>query len=291
MRMPNIEPTLSDTQVLEFCHQGYLMLEHVVPDEINQQVASYISAHPYQSGDGGEFEDDKLLRETWFVENVILNPQAAGAVRSLLGKNSALPTWMYNHQSTRPKSAQRWHRDGCSRYCQSINHLQVFYYPQDTPLELGPTELLPGSHFRFNLTPYMGHYGNIKGAVHTVAPAGTIFLTAYSIWHRRGASTAEGIRNMLKYLYWRMEPPRRNWINDPDFDCGDLNNFENDLYKDRPVQPGQDQFHHWHDVVKMFHWLSGKMEDFPDFLGTEEWPMGYPPRRRPRDFHIFPDKP
>ena len=154
---------------------------------------------------------------------MILNPQAAGAVRSLLGPSAALPTWMFNHRSTRPKPAQQWHRDGCSRYGHAVNHLQVFYYPQDTPLELGPTEVLPGSHFLFNLGPFMGHYGGIRGTASTAAPEGTIFITAYPIWHRRGASTAEGVRNMLKYLYWRMVPPQRDWIVEPDFSLDDLN--------------------------------------------------------------------
>ena len=289
MRMPDVEPTLNDTQVLEFCHQGYLILENAVADGINRKVTDYIRKHPYQS-DGGAFEDDQLLKEDWFVEHVILNPQAAGAVRSLLGKSAALPTWMYNHLSRCPKAPQQWHRDGCSRYGHEVNHLQVFYYPQDTPLEFGPTEVLPGSHFLFNLGPFMGHYGNIKGAVHTAAPAGAIFLTAYPIWHRRGASSAHGVRNMLKYLYWRVEPPQGDWIIEPDFDVGDLNNLENALYRDKAVPSAQDQFRHWHDVARMFFWLSGRMEDFPTFLGAEGWPMGHPPRRMPRDFSTFPGK-
>ena len=214
-RMPDIAPTLTDTQVLEFCHRGYLILEGVVAPETNERVGEFIRAHPYAAGDGGEFEDDRLLAEEWFVKEVILNRQAACAVRSLLGRQAALPTWMFNHRSTQPKPAQQWHRDGCSRYGHAVNHLQVFYYPQDTPRELGPTEVLPGSHFLFNLGSYMGHYGGISGTASTAAAAGTIFITAYPIWHRRGTSSAPGVRDMLKYLYWRMAPPRRDWIVQP----------------------------------------------------------------------------
>ena len=288
MRISDIEPTLNDTQVLEFCRQGYLMLENVVPYEVNKRVTAFIREHP--SSDGGAFEDDSLLKEDWFVDYVILNPQAVGAVRSLLGKNAALPTWMYNHQVQCPKPSQHWHKDGCSHYGHEINHLQVFYYPQHTPVELGPTEMLPGSHFLHTYGRLMGHYGNIGGMAPTAAPAGSIFLTVYSIWHRRGASSVQGVRNMLKYLYWRMEPPQRNWIIEPDFDLDDLNNLENALYKDIPVPPVQDQFQHWHDVAKMFFWLCGKKEDFPAFLGAERWPMGHPPRRMPKDFYTFPGK-
>ena len=287
LRLPDIAPTLTDTEVLEFCRRGYLILEGVVAPETNERVNEFIRAHPYGSGGGGGFEDDKLLAEDWFVAEVILNPQAAGAVRSLLGASAALPTWMFNHRSTRPQPAQQWHRDGCSRYGHAVNHLQVFYYPQDTPLELGPTEVLPGSHFLFNLGPFMGHYGGIKGTASTAASAGTIFITAYPIWHRRGASTAEGVRNMLKYLYWRMVPPQRDWIVEPDFSLDDLNDLESALYGGK-VHPAKDQFHHWHDVAQMFYWLAGKKDDFPNFLGTDRWPMGHPPRRQPGDFHTFP---
>ena len=33
------EPTLTDSQVLEFCKTGYLMFEGVVPDEINRRFS------------------------------------------------------------------------------------------------------------------------------------------------------------------------------------------------------------------------------------------------------------
>ena len=263
------------------------MLEAVVSDEINTSVTEFIREHPYKSNDGGGFEDKKLLKEDWFIENVILNPQAAGAVRSLLGKNTTLPTWMYNHQSQFPKTSQQWHRDGCSRHGYVVNHLQVFYYPQDTPLELGPTEVLPGSHFLFNLGKFMGHYGNISWSERTAAPAGTIFITVYSIWHRRSASSAHGVRNMLKYLYWRMVPPKRDWKIEPDFNFDDLNDLENISYGDKAMRPSHEQFRNWHDVAKMFFWLCGKMEDFPAFLGTERWPMGHPPAGDLRIFTPF----
>ena len=287
MRIPDIAPTLTDTQVLEFCHLGYLMLEGVVADEVNERVTEFIRQRPYAASGGGAFEDDELLQEDWFVEQVILNPQAAGAVRSLLGKNATLPTWMYNHRTRCPGSSQTWHRDGCSRYGHAVNHLQVFYYPQDTPVELGPTEVLPGSHFLFNLGNFMSHYGHIRGAVHTAAPAGSIFITAYPIWHRRSESSVQGVRDMLKYLYWRREPPQRDWVIEADFNLDDLNDLESSLYRKKTVHPAHDQFHHWHDMAKMFYWLCGMKKDFARFLGTESWPMGHPPRKQPEGFYTY----
>ena len=121
------EPTLTDTQVLEFCKNGFVMLEGVVPDEINRRTFEFIETH----GHAG------LLQEEWFVEEVLLNAQAGGAVRSLLGRNFALPKGMANHRMECPAPNQSWHRDGGSRYAPELNHLQVFYYPQDAPVEMG----------------------------------------------------------------------------------------------------------------------------------------------------------
>ena len=35
------KPTLTDTQVLEFCKQGYIILEGVVPQKINEKVSEF----------------------------------------------------------------------------------------------------------------------------------------------------------------------------------------------------------------------------------------------------------
>ena len=37
------EPTLTDTQVLDFCRNGYLALEGVVDDETNQRTRDYLN--------------------------------------------------------------------------------------------------------------------------------------------------------------------------------------------------------------------------------------------------------
>ena len=84
MRTHDCEPTLNDSQVLDFCRKGVLMLDGVVPDEINQRVIEYLD-----TPSGTRPDAAKLFDEDWFVENVFLNPQAAGAVRSLLGSRTS----------------------------------------------------------------------------------------------------------------------------------------------------------------------------------------------------------
>ena len=153
---------------------------------------------------------------------------------------------------------------GASQYGPQLHYLQVFYYPQDVPRELGPTELLPGSHFLYNLGQlqqnYMGHYGGIRGTYHTAAPAGSIFLTVYSIWHRRSASTGTGVRHNIKYSYFRTVEPGRDWLMEDNFDFATA-----DYGFGKPLTYRQ-QHRDTIDNAEMFYWLSGKSEEFSWFL-------------------------
>ncbi len=258
-------PTLDDRQVIEFCANGFLMLEGIVPDEINRRTLEFVDVHP--SG-----QPIEIMDESWFVENVICHPVAAGAVRSLLGRDFALPNLMANHRVECPQPAQEWHTDGGSKYGPELNYLQVFYYPQDCPRDMGPTELLPGSHFLYLPQHQLARYGAIKGSHYAVAPAGSIFLTVYSIWHRRSASQGTGIRNNLKYNYWRTTPPERDWITDPDFDLA-MADFS---IGGQGVPTFRDQFRDSYDAAGMYAWLCGASDGFR-LMGGQGWPL--PPHR------------
>ena len=257
------KPTLNDTQVVEFCKKGFLMLEGVVPDEVNRRTLEYLEANP-------SMQPSQILLEDWFDRNVMKNPESAGVVRSLLGRDFALPNLVSNHRVECPLPAQEWHFDGGSKYGPELNYLQVFYYPQDCPVELGPTELLPGSHFLFAVRKNISHLGGIRGSYRAAAPAGSIFLTAYHVWHRRGPSTAAALRNMLKYFYWRTTPPQRDWIVEEDFD------FAAASYGS-PIASIVEQFRADIKVAELFLWLCGQRDSFQN-LGGQSWPL--PAHRR-----------
>lgn len=253
------EASLTDSQVLDFCKNGYLLLEGVVPNQINQRVREYLEDDSY-------YEPTSILNENWFLKEVIQNKEAAGAIRSLLGSNFHTPVLMSNHRVTGPFPATSgWHVDGNSFWGPELKYLQVFYYPQDTPIEVGPTEVVPGSHLIHNKARFMSHLNVIRGAVSTAAPEGSIFLTAYQIWHRRGGSTTETLRNMLKYFYWRTVPPKRDWIQEPDFDLSSVN-------YGGPSSDFVEQFRGDCKTAEMFLWLCGQHESFQNF-GGQSWPL------------------
>jgi hypothetical protein len=256
-------PTLTDEQVLDFCANGYVMIEGAVPDEINRRTVEWLAEHE-------ESEPTSILREPWFVDAVIKNPRAAGAVRSLLGAEFKLPVVMSQHRGACPCPAGGWHRDGGSIVTRRLDYLQVFYCPQDTPRESGPTEVVPGSQFIRGKATYMGHYGRIAASVSTACRAGTIFLTDYAIWHRRAEATSTGTRHLLKYNYWRTAEPRRDWIADPEF------NFSTKRVtatgpKRWAVEALFEQFQLEIAAVERFAWLCG-IADWR-FLGGQCWPV------------------
>ena len=258
------EPTLTDTQVLQFCRDGYLQLHGVVPDEINQRTFDYLNGdlpiNPCFIPEGMTHADLERIRDThepssilledWYIEHVLLNRELAGVLRSLLGKNVGLPVLVSNHRVECPMPAQGWHQDADHVFGPEINFLEVFYFPQDTPLEMGPTELLPGSHIHSTSRDI-----NEKG-VSSDGPGGSFVIHSQSILHRRGESTAEGLRHMLKYSYWRTVPPTQDWQQEPGFD------LQTAEYGGHGVA---------RYVAHIFYWLCGKGDEFR-LIGGQAWP-------------------
>ncbi len=276
------DPTMTDTQVMEFCEQGFLVLEDIVPPEIDLKTLEFLDAfyatQPLDLPERTATIPTDLFSEDWFRDNVVLHPQVTGILRSLLGKNFTLPDFLSNHRIKCPMPAEvpgetshRWHRDGTQGVrvpkLESVdfskrnsldgaqNCLQVFYYPQDVPLELGPTELVPGSHLiqgegQYEVASFLrllDNRGNMPNSHHQDVSTGSITITSYPIWHRRTASTGEGIRNNLKYRYSRTVRPRGDWIAEPSFEI---------LRQDHPIHTGSCP--EVADAADMFAWLSGR---------------------------------
>ncbi len=251
-------PTLNDNDVIEFCKNGFLTLEGVVDHDTNQKTIEYVERNT------GE-EPIEILEENWFVDNVIKNTAAAGAIRSLLGKNFGLPIDMANHRVKTPQPAQEWHTDAGALYSYELNYLQVFYLPQECTREMGPTEMLPGSHFLFAHRDAMKNIGRIRGSYYAVAPAGSIVITHYGIWHRRSESIVKTLRNNLKWNYWRTVSPTRDWVINPNFDLTKVDfNCRPPTYR----QMAKDAY----DTAEMYLWLRGEHEKFK-LIGGQGWPL------------------
>lgn len=137
-RIHDCKPTLNDRQVLDFCRNGYMVLPAVVPDEVNRRTVEFMAEH------ADSLEPVEVLGEEWFDEGVIKNPEAAGAVRSLLGRDFLTPNMISSHRTVGPTPAQNWHPDAGSIITHRLDYLQVFYYPSGATKEMGPHRDRPG---------------------------------------------------------------------------------------------------------------------------------------------------
>ena len=115
-------------------------------------------------------------------------------------------------------AASRRHRhyDHDCPFGWETHYVYVFYFPQDTPLEVGPTELLSGSHFLPMLGIRQDHTQSQTGTP-LAGPAGTVAIADFSIMHRRAAAAAPSgtKRHMLKMVrllsLWPL-CPARPWL-------------------------------------------------------------------------------
>jgi hypothetical protein len=254
-------PTLTDTQILEFVKKGYLLLEGVVPDAINQRVKAILDERELFNG---LHKPRDLLQADWFVEHVLRNPWGAGALRSLLGADYVEPSTLALFAGKGASPAGQWHIDGAYRFGPELNCLKWFYYPIEAPEESGPTEFVTGSHHVYNQVRFMAHYEGIRGIWKSSAPAGSIVIAAYPLWHRRARCTWNNVRYMLTNTLWRAAQPKRDWIVVPDFDLGTAD-------YSMPAPRFGEQHATAYNNARMFYWMCGKIDEFSTLPGPT-WP-------------------
>jgi hypothetical protein len=83
--------------------------------------------------------------------DVLESAEVVGACGSLLGSNYMLHAHRRVHPSAPGRCDQFFHQDSYKgramlRYHRPM-YLMGMYYPQDTPIQSGPTELLPGTQY------------------------------------------------------------------------------------------------------------------------------------------------
>jgi hypothetical protein len=238
--MTDIQPTMTDRDVMDFVARGYVLLEGVVSDDIRQRY----EALPDRSL-------APLVQTREFIEGLFLNPEVAGVARSLLGTDFLVPTKAHHHLYEAAHEGQTWHSDGLSETGLGVTHLQCYYYPQEVRLEDGPTMILPGSAYRLVDREAIAHYGDIAGQLSLTVPAGTVVLGHYGIWHKAGPKLNDKRRGMIKFSYFRSAQPRRDWIADSE---------EIPEYEDVRIQAYVTNVEHYRERIRCrrtWEWLCG----------------------------------
>lgn len=238
--MAQIEPTLDDDGVMDFVASGLVILEGVIDPDFNRRADRI---------DRGNCDD--FIASDDFTRQVLLHPQVAGVVRSLLGEDFLVPRGGHHHYFQEPHLGQTWHSDGLSGNGYDVTELQCYYYPHSVAIEDGPTMVLPGSHCRAVDREAIAHYGDIRGQTSLTVAAGTVALTRYGIWHKAGPKTNDRARSMIKFSYHRTASPQRDWFCDTE---------EIPAYRDRARLDYVTEVESYRDKVRRtrtWNWLCG----------------------------------
>ncbi|MET9022465.1 phytanoyl-CoA dioxygenase family protein [Actinopolymorpha sp. NPDC004070] len=209
---PARDHLLTSVQMAHFVSHGSLIMEAVVPDELNAQALDVfragIPAVPY----GTSIEDS--FPEGSFARRLVEVPQIAGAIHSLVGPGPTIDHHAVHIRRPRDGQAQPLHGDAIIDVRLDAFDVQLMYYPQDVTLEMGGTLSVPGSHLRRTNESDTGRYQNLRGQTRLTCPAGTVVFVHHGIWHggRRNDSDIE--RFMFKIRFNPTVRQLRLWNTD-----------------------------------------------------------------------------
>ena len=197
---------LTDDQMRHFIVNGYVIVNTDLPASFHDFIYERTEEVFEKEGNPG----NNLLPRIPEIQAVFDDKWVIGGLTSVLGEDYYMQPHRHPHFN-RPKSeGQRMHQDGGRRWSHHTRRLLVFYYPQDTPIELGPTGIVPGSHY-YN-TP---DGATVSDELPVCGKAGTVAIVNYDLWHRGMPNGTDKNRYMMKFLFARMsEPQSPSWNNE-----------------------------------------------------------------------------
>ena len=197
---------LNSKQMAEFAAIGFLCFDELVPVELNEAFLSELQEDRLPTGvddSGGMYGPSGTpLSDVWHESSafgrIIRLPRVQGAIESLVGPNP-----IYDHHAIHMVGAQHphgqiWHADAIIDTRREAFDIQLFYYPHDTPREMGGTMFLPGSHFRYVCESDIARYHNFLDQQPVVCKAGTVIVGHMNLWHCAQPNRTDHKRTMCK---------------------------------------------------------------------------------------------
>ena len=227
--MKSKEPILlTDEQMQNFIVNGYIVFKTDLPTTFHQEIFEKTERVFEEEGNPG----NNLLPRLPEIQEIFDHPRVDGALTSIMGKNYLMHAHRHCHYNPPKSGGQGMHKDSWAKFHHHTRWAMVLYYPQDTPPEIGPTAVVPGSQY-YNTKAADGSEVQLHGE------AGTITIVHYDLWHRATPNlTDDKKRFMMKFLFTRMEEPEEpSWENKTAQWLSD---------KDNPDYPMWHEIWNWH---------------------------------------------
>lgn len=202
---------LSSQQMAQFVAKGFLRFDALVPDDINQAAMAEFDAGSVQGAAAGTPISQCYHGST--IRRLLDMPEIQGMIESLVGADPLFDHDAVHVRQPNQGKAQGMHADSIIDIRTAFD-IQIMYFPHDTPLEMGGTLLLPGSHFRRVNEMDIAHYQNMLGQIAMVCPAGSILVLHHGIWHCGRQNQTDRLRYMFKVRLNPQERQLRLWNTD-----------------------------------------------------------------------------
>lgn len=196
---------LSDEQMQRFVAHGFVELRTTVGDNFHREIRDRLEA--LTEGNVRKSPGNNLLPLVPRLVEVLEDPAVRGALTSVIGHQYAVHQYRAIHTNVPGSVAQAFHKDNYWGYRRRVrNHrprwVMLMYYPQDTPVELGPTAVIPGSQYQTRRPD-----ANVLLDRPGVLGAGGCVLMHYDLWHRKMKNLSNHNRYMVKFQFARMQQP------------------------------------------------------------------------------------
>ncbi|PZE22862.1 phytanoyl-CoA dioxygenase [Paenibacillus xerothermodurans] len=226
----------------KFVTDGYLLLQTDFSPEFHRSLVDQLNTVYAEEGNPG----NNLLPRIRDLQKVFDHPVVSGALTSVLGPNYMLHAHRHGHYNASAKPGG-WHKDSYWGYSRMRNHhphwAMIMYFPQDTPVELGPTGIMPGTQ---NYQTRTFESDDAPGEVLASGKAGTFALIHYDIWHRSTPNVLGEPRYMLKFEFMRTTMPEA-----PSWNCQDQA-WQRPAHLNLPIAEHEAM---WEET---WNWLTGK---------------------------------
>ncbi|MDA1190346.1 MAG: HEAT repeat domain-containing protein [Candidatus Poribacteria bacterium] len=200
----------TDAQMRQFISKGFVVVKSSLPREAHDAIYQKLLAVYEKEGNPG----NNILPRVPDIQDVFDDPVIKGAFTSVLGPDNIMHPHRHGHFNPPSSRGGGWHKDSYWGYGKVRHHhprwAMAFYYPQDVPMEVGPTGVIPGTQFYANRFENQDDEG-----IPLIGEAGTVAIIHYDLWHRANPNVTEDVKRfMLKFQFVRMEEPT-----EPSWNC------------------------------------------------------------------------
>ncbi|GIO14459.1 hypothetical protein J19TS2_40140 [Cohnella xylanilytica] len=209
-------PTATEkyAQELEQLHRdGYVLFKKVLsPGEVAAVKEGIRQA--FEGKDDGVMLQGPMFERGEIFESLVDHPVISEFIEEVLGPDCQLSS-MNGMRTTKNNGVSKWHVDEAlffplpdgveldPRIRMPVYLVNGLYYLDDITEDLGPTQVVPGSHRAGKLLEFSEEIGTYKGreAVSVLAEAGDCLVFNSQVWHRGARNRSDVPRYVQQIIY------------------------------------------------------------------------------------------